>query len=212
MRNKITAILASLFLVLSFTSLKAEVNFGVSIIAGQAWTSGHELENGSTSDKNTKEIEEQFVGGSLFMEFVNDNGVAIGIDYVPVDVELGDGKRTDTSTGTGSVGGTRTASANLEDLVTLYASFPLTVGTDLYGKVGYHMVDVTTSETLPNASYGDDEITGIQIAVGKAYGNVKAEIFYSDFDDVSLTATGGSGSHKIEADADALGLKLSFSF
>ena len=145
------------------------------------------------------------------MEFVNDNGVAIGIDYVPVDVELGDGKRTDTSTGTGSVGGTRTASANLEDLVTLYASFPLTVG-DLYGKVGYHMVDVTTSETLPNASYGDDEITGIQIAVGKAYGNVKAEIFYSDFDDVSLTATGGSGSHKIEADADALGLKLSFSF
>ncbi len=212
MRNKITAILASLFLVLSFTSLKAEVNFGVSIIAGQASTSGHELENGSTSDKNTKEIEEQFVGGSLFMEFVNDNGVAIGIDYVPVDVELGDGKRTDTSTGTGSVGGTRTASANLEDLVTLYASFPLTVGTDLYGKVGYHMVDVTTSETLPNASYGDDEITGIQIAVGKAYGNVKAEIFYSDFDDVSLTATGGSGSHKIEADADALGLKLSFSF
>ena len=74
------------------------------------------------------------------------------------------------------------------------------------------MVEVTTSETLPNASYGNDDITGYQLAVGKDYGNFKGEIFYSDFEDVSLTASGGSGSHKIEADADALGVKISFSF
>ena len=96
--------------------------------------------------------------------------------------------------------------------MTVYASFPLNVGTDLYGKIGYHMVEVTTSETLPNASYGNDDITGYQLAVGKDYGNFKGEIFYSDFEDVSLTASGGSGSHKIEADADALGVKISFSF
>ena len=63
-------------------------------------------------------------------------------------------------------GGTRKASASLEDLVTVYASFPLNVGTDLYGKIGYHMVEVTTSETV-NASYGNDDITGYQLAVGK---------------------------------------------
>ena len=35
---------------------------------------------------------------------------------------------------------------------------------------------------------------------------------YSDFDDISLTATGGKGSHKIEADADAMGFKFSVLF
>ena len=210
MRNKITAILASLFLVLSFTSLKAEVNFGVSIIAGQASTSGHELENGSTSDKNTKEIEEQFVGGSLFMEFVNDNGVAIGIDYVPVDVELGDGKRTDTSTGTGSVGGTRTASADIEDLMTLYTNMPMG-SNGWYALLGYHMATVTTAETLPNSSYGNEDITGYQLGLGKRSGNRKIELSYSDFEDIDISATGGN-TNSVSANADSLQLRVSFGF
>ena len=121
-------------------------------------------------------------------------------------------EKDDSSSGADSTSeadtGDRKASASLENLITLYASFPLNVG-DLYGKVGYHMVDVTTSETLPNASYGDDDITGFQVALGKSFDKTKLEIFYSDFEEVSLTATGGSGSHKIEADADVLGLKLS---
>ena len=212
MKNKIIALITSLFLIFSITSLKAEMNYGISLMAGQANTSGHELENGAATDKNSADVEEFFVGGSIFVEIEGANGVALGLDYVPLEVEIGDGTRTDTAAVAENGSGTRKASASLEDLVTVYASFPLNVGTDLYGKIGYHMVEVTTSETLPNASYGNDDITGYQLAVGKDYGNFKGEIFYSDFEDVSLTASGGSGSHKIEADADALGVKISFSF
>ena len=55
-------------------------------------------------------------------------------------------------------------------------------------------------------------MNGYQIGLGKRGDNYKFEVFYSDFEDISLTASGGKGSHKIEADADVLGMKLSFHY
>jgi len=215
MKNKFLALIASSMLILSFSSLKADVNVGLSFMAGQADTSGHELENGATTDKNTKSVTEYFYGASVFVEAIGDNGFALGVDYVPVDMDLGSGKRTDTSTGADATSeadtGTRTAKAQLEDLVTIYANIPLG-DQGVYALAGYHMVDVTTSEGLPNSSYGDAGIEGYQIGIGRRGDNFKLEFFYSDFEDVSLTATGGKGSHKIEADADAIGFKASVLF
>ena len=45
------------------------MNYGVSLMAGQANTSGHELENGAATDKNSADVEETFFGGSIFVEF-----------------------------------------------------------------------------------------------------------------------------------------------
>ncbi len=211
MKNKFVATIASFFLLASMASLKAEANFGISFIAAQSDISGSEQENGSADDKNTKSLKETFYGASVFAEAVGDNGVALGIDYVPIDLEIGSGSRTDTSTGTGSAGGTRKASADLEDLITLYANIPFGDG-GYYGLAGFHHVTVSTSETLPNSSYGNKDIQGYQLGFGKRTDRYKAEVFYSDFEDISLTATGGKGSHKVEADADVLGFKLSLLF
>ncbi len=211
MMKKITALLASGFFFLSFSSANAEYNVGFSLMAGETDTSGHELENGAAADKNTKDIQEVFMGGSIFAEFVADNGFTFGIDYVPLDVELGSGKRTDASGTTGRDSGTRSASAELSDLITYYINVPFGAN-GFYGSFGYHTVDVTTNETLPTASYGDATIDGFQYGLGFKSGQLRYELFYSDFDDVSLTATGGKGSHKVEADADALGLKVGFAF
>ena len=214
MKNKFVAIIASFFLLASMTSLKAEANFGISFIAAQSEVSGSEQENGSADDKNTKTVEETFYGASVFLEGAADNGFAIGIDYVPVDLEIGSGSRTDTDGGHSSGEadtGTRKASADLEDLITLYTNIPFGEN-GYYGLAGYHFVSVSTSETLPNSSYGNTDINGYQIGFGKRTDTYKAEVFYSDFEDISLTATGGSGSHKIEADADAIGFKLSLLF
>ena len=214
MKSKIIAFIASSMLILSFSSLKAEMSVGLSFMAGQAETSGHELENGAAADKNSKTVKEYFYGASIFVEAIGDNGFALGLDYVPVDMDIGDGKRTDTDGGDSSGEadtGTRTAKASLEDLVTIYANIPFG-DQGLYALAGYHMVDVTTSEGLPNSSYGDADIEGYQIGIGRRGENFKAEFFYSDFEDISLTATGGKGSHKIEADADAVGFKLSVLF
>ena len=215
MKNKFLALIASSMLILSFSSLKADMSVGLSFMAGQADTSGHELENGAAADKNSTSVKEYFYGASVFVEAVGDNGFALGLDYVPVDMDIGDGKRTDTSTGADATSeadtGTRSASASLEDLITIYANIPLG-DQGVYALAGYHMVTVTTSEGLPNSSYGNDDITGYQIGIGRRADNYKLEFFYSDFDDVSLTATGGKGSHKIEADADAMGFKASVLF
>ena len=79
----------------------------------------------------------------------------------------------------------------------------------MYALAGYHMVNVGTTEGLPNSSYGDADINGYQVGIGRRGDNYKAEFFYSELDDISLTATGGKGAHKIEADADAMGFRLS---
>ena len=214
MKNKILTGLTSLMLMFSISTLKADVNIGASVMLGQLDTSGTETENGTGTDKNSKSFEETFLGGSVFLELVTDNGFAVGIDYVPVDVDIGDGKRTDTNSGdeggdAEADTGTRTASASLEDLITIYANIPLG-GNGVYALAGYHTVDVTTSESLPSSSYGDVDINGYQVGLGKKGDNYKFEFFYSDFEDISLTASGGKASHKIDADADAMGLKLSF--
>jgi hypothetical protein len=146
--NKIaSAIFASALLVLSFSSLKAETSFGVSIIAGQTDISGTEFENGGTTDKNTVSFEEMFVGGSIFLE-TEAMGMVVGIDYVPLDIELGSGSRSDTNTGTGSnASSTQKASADLTDLITLYVNYP--VGDNGYYLLGgIHSVTVKTDRVI----------------------------------------------------------------
>tara|TARA_X000001036_G_scaffold117935_1_gene111429 strand:+ start:1058 stop:1702 length:645 start_codon:yes stop_codon:yes gene_type:complete len=210
--NKIaSAIFASALIAISFSGLKAETSFGVSIIAGQTDISGTEFENGGTTDKNTASFEEMFVGGSIFLE-TEAMGMVVGIDYVPLDIELGSGSRTDTNTGTGSnATSTQKASADLTDLITLYVNYP--VGDNGYYLLGgIHSVTVKTAETLQNASYANEDIYGGQFGFGKKVGNLKYEAFYSDFEDISISSTGGSGEHSISADADALGFKISYGF
>ena len=136
--------------------------------------------------------------------------MSVGVSYVPVDVELGSGKRTDTGTNDDDTG-TRTASADLSDLVTLYGNFPFG-DNGAYGLAGMHFVTVSTSETLPNSSYGEEDIYGALIGIGKKSGKAKVELFYSDFEDISISSTGGDNSNKVTADADAITLRVSVGF
>ena len=213
MNKKLLAYLFSLLFICGVA--KAEVSYGVSLMVGQADTSGHELEANSASDKNSKSIKETFYGGSLFVEASDDSGFAIGLDYVPLSVDIGSGKRTDSSTGADAESeadtGDRSASAEVSNLLTLYTNIP--VGSDgYYGLLGVHYTTIKTDETLPNASYGDADVFGFQVGVGMRSGNIKYEFSYSDFEDITLNSSGGSNNHKIEADADALMFKIAYGF
>ena len=194
---------------------KAEFNYGVSVILGEVETSGSETEktvSGVTSEVNTEEKSEQFLGGSLFAEYQLGNGIIFGVDYVPLDIELGSGERTDTAVATSQGGaendsGTRKAEATVENLITIYTHIP--VG-PVYGILGYHDADITTSETLPTSSYGDASVNGIQYGVGVKGERMRLELSHSDFDDISLTSS--ANTNKISADADATSIKISYSF
>ena len=142
-------LLASSLILVWMTSAKSEVQMGIGLQFGQIDASGTETE-GSASDTSTrsKSFEEQFVGGDLFVEYIG-NGYTIGLSYVPLDIEMAAGSRTDSSSGADVASeadtGTRTAKAELSDLFTLYANYP--VGGDFYALAGVHMTTVETTET-----------------------------------------------------------------
>ena len=206
-------IIAILFSAVFFNSI-AHAGWGVSFMAGQVSTSGTENEkSGSVGpETNSKDITETFYGASIFVEGVADNGMTVGIDYVPLALEIGSGQRTDTTSDgneSTSDSGTYKASADVEHLITLYTNIPMGMN-DGYGLLGIHYAEITTSETLPNSTYGDENVFGAQVGYGVKKGNLKYELSYSDFESISLTST--SGSSTVSADADALTFKIAYGF
>ena len=124
--KKLLSIIIASFLLIS--TAKAEVSFGFGLMAGQASTSGTETEGTAADTSNrSKSIDEFCVGADIFVEKELGNGMIFGVSYVPVDVELGSGNRTDTngSDPAENDDGTRKASADLADLITLYGNFPV---------------------------------------------------------------------------------------
>ena len=211
MKNFIRIIAGSVLLF--WSTAQAEIQFGVGVLAGQVETSGTETEGtaADTSDRS-KTIKESFVGADLFIEYISDGGYTLGVNYVPMDVELGNGSRTDVSgDGSENDAGTRKAAADITDLITVYANVP--VGSNgWYGLLGYHTTTVTTTETLNESSYGNTDIDGYQIGIGKRAGSVKMELAYSDFDDITLNSSTGATGQKITADVDAIQAKIGFNF
>ena len=213
MKDFIRYLAASLMLV-SLTTAKAEIQYGLALIAGQTGASGTENEGtaSDTSDRS-KNIEEIFAGGDIFVEHVGDN-FTFGVSYVPLEIDLGDGKRTDTNAGADIAAeadtGDRSAAAKLEDLFTFYVNYPL--GNEgWYGLAGMHMATLTTQETLNTSSYGNEDLLGLMLGAGVRAGNLKYEVAYSKFEDIELSASGG-GTNSIDAEADALTLRVSFGF
>ena len=212
--KKLLAVFTVLSMLFALPANAAGINFGFSLMAGQFDTDGSETEktvSGVTSEKTTKSLSENFYGGSIFAEIEADNGIIIGLDYIPLDIKLGSGSRTDSSSGADVASeadtGDRSAEANVKDLFTIYTHVP--VG-PVYAVLGYMDADVTTKETLPTSTYGNSSINGFQYGLGVKRDSMRFEIDYSDFDSISLTSS--ANTNKIEADADALNAKLSFAF
>ncbi len=213
--KKIFAIISTIMLVTSF-SAKADIQVGFGLITGNVSADGTENE-GTAADTSTrtKSFDEFFVGADIFMEHVSDSGFTLGLSYVPIDQEIGSGDRNDSATTTAAGGaendtGARSASADVTDLITLYTNIPLG-SNGWYGLVGGSMATITTSETLPNSSYGNEDVYAYQVGLGRRADKVKAELFYTDFEDIDISSSGG-GTNSINADIDALTFRLSIGF
>ncbi len=213
MKKIISSIAGSIILFWTSFAQAEGLTYGVGFMAGQLNADGTETEGTAADTSNrSKSFEELFYGADIFAEVVGDNGFTVGLSYIPVDIEIGSGSRTDSdgSDPAENDNGTRTASADIEDLITLYTNMPM--GSDgFYALLGYHMATVKTDETLPNSSYGNEDINGYQIGFGKRNGNMKVELAYSDFEDIEISSTGG-GTNSVSANADALQLRVSFGF
>ena len=196
----------------------AEKRIGVSAAFTQFSSDGTETMK-SSGTKTSKTHDETVVVPSIFIEAANDNGLAIGLDFMPVEAELGSGTnaRTDTDTDDASdTAGNNKVSAELTSHTTLYLSKSLG-DSGAYLKGGVAMATIDTTETLATGSkYGNEDVTGLLIGLGVNRDNAngtffRTELTYTDYEDVSITGTADSDSvsNKIEANIDAVAFRIS---
>ena len=198
----------------------AEISYGVSASLTQIDASGTETEGG---EKNSADADNLVVVPSLFVEYGFSDAISVGLDYIPLsaDVSKNTKSRTDVET---SVSGTTTttttsrtqkAQAELTNHTTLYANYMLT--DTMFLKAGVAYVELDATESLGTGSkYGTEDIYGTVVGVGAKQDNIRVELLYTDYEDISLTSsvarTGVTTNNKIDAELDTLQFKLSYAF
>ena len=199
-------------------SAHAEKRIGVSGAFSMFDSSGTE-EVKSSGTKNSGSHDETVIVPSLFVEFANDAGLTLGLDYVPVEAEIGSSTnaRTDTDVDDASdTAGDNKAAAELTGHFTAYVLAPVG-GNGAYLKGGIALATIETTESLATGTtYGNEDVYGMLIGAGfnRDLDNgmfLRTEATYTDYEDVSFTGSADSDSvrNKIEAEVDALAFRIS---
>ena len=212
-------ILIGLFAVIFFTvAANAEKRIGISGAYTMFSSDGTETIK-SSGTKTSKSHDDEVVVPSIFFEIANDNGLAIGLDFIPAEAELGSGnnRRADTDTDDESdTAGDNKVSAELTSHTTLYLT--KTVGdAGAYLKGGFALATLDTTEKLATGStYGNEDITGYLVGLGFNKNNdngtfFRTELTYSDYEDISITGSADTDGvkNKIDADIDAVAFRIS---
>ena len=198
----------------------AEISYGVSASLTQIDASGTETEGG---EKNSGDADNLVVVPSLFVEYGFSDAISVGLDYIPLsaDVSKNTKSRTDVETSvtgnaaTVATSRTNKAQAELTNHTTLYGNYMLT--DTMFLKAGVAYVELDATESLGTGSkYGTEDIYGTVVGVGAKQDNIRVELLYTDYEDISLTSstarTGVTTNNKIDAELDTLQFKLSYAF
>ena len=220
MKRFITILLSFLFI--SFQTAKAEIGFGITGALHMLEADGTEITRNSGENNSGSHSEDALVP-ELFLETISDDGVALGISYIPTR-DMGSKSRTDTNptaADSGNDAGTYKAEAELDNVIQFYIDYPLTTayGADVYGKIGVQHATIVTLESLNSGStYPNADVYGLTLGIGAKgdlpYGNnlyYKAEAAYTDFQDYSEQDEDGTGN-KVEADLEDFALKFSVGY
>ena len=123
--------------------------------------------------------------GSIFVEVAFNDVISVGVDYVPMDFETPENVSQEDQTNS------RTVSARIDDLTTVYAKLNVPLG-GTYLKVGYSQADVTSKENGGSGnSYGNDTTSGLTVGLGYNHEvadgfAVRLEVTGTDFSDVQV--------------------------
>lgn len=203
--NKLKTLALAVCFSLVASVASAEMRIGVSAHAMMFETTGSETLRQSNNVTN-KNVDEEVVVPSIFVEAMGEDGLGIGLDYVPV-AELGSGTGDNDDEETT---GANQASAELTSHATVYLIAQHENG--IFLRAGVSFADVDTTETLNTGdSYGNASTEGVMAAIGysRDLDNgmfVRGEVSMTDYDDISLTSTGGS---VVAADVDSTAVSLS---
>ena len=211
MKKNIAIFLSLLFLTIQ--SAKAEMALGVTIAAHSVDASGTETTR-TSNEKNTGGNTEDVMVAEFFFEAIADNGVALGLAYIPTR-DMGSKSRSDSNSEGDT--GTYKAAAELDDVVQLYVDVPVYEygPAGIYVKAGLQHATVSTLESLNSwSAYPDKSILGYTlglVAKGDLTGNTfyKFDVTYTDFEDISISS---DANNVIDAEIEDIAAKLSIGY
>ncbi len=212
-------ILIALFLGCLTSLASADMKAGITV-------SGYQLDANGKESKSGQSRGEDIAGvtGSIFAEYSIDalNGVAIGLDVVPYEIDMGavsNARIGDTEGNQDNQTGTNSASVDMQYPITAYFLVPSEQGLYLKAGVSYANLDITESLTT-NSTYPDQELFGGHINVGYEYelgGNyeygpgegafIRIEAGYSEWEKVTVKSS--SGRNTVTADLDGMSARIS---
>ena len=225
--NKIYKLTLAVFFsaLLTVTANAGTIGFGATASGGSVHTNGSEV---IARDANDAAGQANPSGGatgrheeinlaSFFVEYIFDNGAAIGIDHVPGEASLGSKTTTRTpSADAGTTTVTQKAAAEVRDMNMVYLEAPV-VG-PIFVTAGLASVDVNTQETLgTGAAYANVSVLGYMAGVGLKMNlgdhfYIKASGTYTDFEEINLVATGTTNVIHINADVDIAQAKAAIGY
>ena len=211
MKKILIGLLASLFL--SSAALAGQFGIGVAGSLSAIQAEGKESDKDGTADTSmrTANTKAMVIIPSAFGEYSFDNGFTLGLDYVLGTADVSDPKltRTDVTADAKEAvqdDGDRTASAEIENVITIYAEIPVHAG--LYAKAGFVQMDVNTTESSTistTATYGNTSVDGQLYGFGykNAFGTngfYKVEGTHTMMEGISLNGSTTDKGNKISAD------------
>ena len=212
MKKLITSISSLLFLTL--VSAKAEMGIGIS--GAMHLIDGTGSETTRTSNQvNSGSHDETATVPEVFIEAISDNGLAVGISYIPTR-DMGSKSRSDTNSEGDT--GTYKAKAELDNVIKLYTDIPAgsIAGYSTYVHLGIQHVTLTTLESLNSgATYPNKDLLGATVGLGTKgdlpFGNnlyYKGEVTYTNFETYEADGAG----NKVSADLEDYAARLSIGY
>ena len=209
-------VLSIIFLFGFVTTSYAQVSVGFTISnADVESTVKDDIDSNGTTD-TTKDISNDVIFGSIFLErAVNDN-MSVGIDFIPFEAEFESRSTTQASIkGAGtSTSGTNKGTADVSKHLTLYLQpqKEISDGLKVFGTLGLVRADVesvvqsvsSTDKTVEQSLDGMKLGLGLKKETG--IGFIKLEYSQTDYDEISTTT---SNNTKVTADIDTNILALS---
>ena len=216
-------VLTIAFLTSFVSAAYSQVSMGLTVNMASIDTAvSDDIDNNGSTD-TTKDISNEVVFGSIFLERELGNGVVVGIDFIPFEAEFESRSTSQSSIkekGSSTTTGTNKGTADVSKHLTLYVqpTRELDNGSKVFATLGIVRADVeskvqsisSTDKTV------DQSLDGFKFGVGMkrdlgTNGFFKLELNRTDYDDISATT---SNSTKVTADIDTtvLGLSIGRSF
>ena len=210
-------VLSALFLLGFTTTSFAQVSVGFTVSAADVQSAvSDDIDSNGTTD-TTKDISNDVVFGSIFIERAVNENMSVGIDFIPFEAEFESRSTTQSSIkekGSSTTTGTNKGTADVSKHLTFYIQPQREIrdGLKVFGTVGLVRADVESkvqSISSTNKTV-DQSLDGTKLGIGlkkeTGFGFIKLEYSETDYDEISATT---SNSTKVTADIDTDILALS---